>query len=139
MTQEAEVTLRPQLMRFVDGDNDDYRRYQALCRGDELRVGFALTLTASPIATCIINYNLHYIHYGQTPAQTKDLKCYYTDNNRDPWLLLQPVAVEVFNQMPFVCQFHKLLTDREAELVKELAAPMVRNTKYIVTSTSIRL
>lgn len=28
----------PAKMRFLDGDNDDYRNYQALCRGDNLRV-----------------------------------------------------------------------------------------------------
>lgn len=41
MTQEPETRLQPQRMRFVDGDNDDYRRYQALCRGDDLRVSAA--------------------------------------------------------------------------------------------------
>ena len=29
---------QPALMRFLDGDNDDFRNYQALCRGDSLRV-----------------------------------------------------------------------------------------------------
>jgi len=99
--------LRPAKMRFVDGDNEDYRRYQALCRGDELR----------------------------TPAETKDLKCYYTNNNRHPWLLLQPVAVEEHNKSPYVCQFHQLMTPSEAELVKEQAAPMLQRAK-VQTETS---
>lgn len=28
----------PVFMRFLDGDNDDYKNYQALCRGDPMRV-----------------------------------------------------------------------------------------------------
>lgn len=83
-------------MRFVDGDNEDYRRYQALYRGDKLR----------------------------TPAQDKDLYCYVTNSN-NPWLFIQPVKVEVMSLSPRVVMYHELMTASESEHIRELAAPMV--------------
>ncbi|KAI1305893.1 Prolyl 4-hydroxylase subunit alpha-2 [Halotydeus destructor] len=101
--------MPPKLMRLIDGDDPDYRRYQALCRGEVLR----------------------------TTAETSQLKCHYTTNNNHPWLVLQPVAVEQFKLSPLVVQFHGLLTDKESELIKEMAAPMLQRAK-VQTDTNKR-
>ncbi|XP_015792160.1 prolyl 4-hydroxylase subunit alpha-2-like [Tetranychus urticae] len=90
----------PHTMRFLDGDNDDYRNYQELCRGEVFR----------------------------TPAETKDLTCYYS-NMGSKWLILQPVKVEVFHKVPFIAMFHDLLTDSESDTIREMAAPALTRAK----------
>lgn len=96
----------PPKMRFVDGDNDDFRNYQALCRGEDLR----------------------------TPEQEKKLKCYYTTgiNAKSPWLILQPVRVEEVNSYPiYIAMFHDLLTESESDQVRAMAAPKLQRAKVL--------
>jgi prolyl 4-hydroxylase len=64
----------------------------------------------------------------QTPAQEKSLKCWYSHQD-SPWLLLQPVKVEQLNQNPYIVMFHHLLTDRESDEVREMAAPLLQRAK----------
>ncbi|XP_074605321.1 prolyl 4-hydroxylase subunit alpha-1-like [Brevipalpus obovatus] len=94
------ATKPPHTMRFVDGDNDDYRDYQALCRGEVAR----------------------------TPFETKDLNCYYS-NMDSKWLILQPVKVEVHYQKPFIAIFHDLMTDKESDAIRDMAAPMLTRAR----------
>lgn len=47
LNMTSKTAPNPRFMRFLDGDNDDYKNYQALCRGDPLRVRL-----------CFINYIL---------------------------------------------------------------------------------
>lgn len=82
--------------RMLEEDNKDYRKYQALCRGDNRR----------------------------TAAEVAKLKCYLTHNN-DPYLYLQPVKLEVQNISPYIAMIHNLMTQNEATTIRELAAPMV--------------
>lgn len=60
----------------------------------------------------------------QTPAEEKHLKCYLSHQN-SPYLLLQPVKVEVFHTKPYIAMFHDLLTDEESDMIKTYAAPKV--------------
>ena len=60
----------------------------------------------------------------QKPEEEKHLKCYLSDQN-NPYLILQPVKIEVFHTKPYIAIFHDLITDRESEMIKELAAPKV--------------
>lgn len=86
--------------KMLEDDNEDYRKYQALCRGEKRR----------------------------TPAQEKNLKCYLRHNNH-PLLYLQPIRLEVQNESPFISVIHNLMTPREAEMVRELAAPMLTRAR----------
>lgn len=98
---ESKTAPPPRLMRFLDGDNDDFRNYQALCRGDNIR----------------------------SPAAESKLKCYYSHQNSS-WLLLQPVKVEEFNHYPiYVVKFHDLLTDAESDKIRDIAAPRLQRAK----------
>lgn len=69
-----------------------------------------------------------YIHIiiflPKNPAKTKHLKCYLSDQG-SAWLLLQPVKVEVFHSKPYVVMFHDLLSDKESNMIRKLAAPKV--------------
>jgi prolyl 4-hydroxylase len=87
-------------LRIVEGDNDDYRNYQALCRGETLR----------------------------SPKEEKNLRCYIT-NRGDPFLILQPVKVEVFNENPYVMMFHNLMSENEMKIYKELAIPLLTRAR----------
>lgn len=84
------------LQRIYNRDNEIYRRYQALCRGERWR----------------------------RPAQEKDLYCYVTNSNH-PWLFIQPVKVEVMSLSPSILIYHELMTAAESELIRTLAKPMV--------------
>ncbi|RWS27155.1 vacuolar protein sorting-associated protein 33A-like protein [Leptotrombidium deliense] len=94
-----EVVRTPDKMRLLDGDNDDYRNYQALCRGESIK----------------------------KPVATADLKCYMT-NRGHPWLIMQPVKVEELHIDPYIAIFHHLLTDNESETIKTLSAPMLQRS-----------
>ncbi|RWS09826.1 vacuolar protein sorting-associated protein 33A-like protein [Dinothrombium tinctorium] len=61
-------------------------------------------------------------------AANADLKCYIT-NRGHPWLILQPVKVEVLHKDPYIAVFHDLITDNEIEKVKEIAAPFLERAK----------
>jgi len=105
-TTTSKTALPPPKMRFVDGDNDDFRNYQALCRGEDLR----------------------------TPEQEKKLKCYYTIgiNEKSPWLILQPVRVEEVNSYPiYIAMFHDVLTESESDQVRAMAAPKLQRAKVL--------
>lgn len=39
----------PAKIRYFDGDNDDYRKYQRLCRGQQVQVGLR---KSSPVCAC---------------------------------------------------------------------------------------
>lgn len=74
------------------------------------------------------SHSFSHLLFFQTPAQDKALKCWYSHQG-NPWLLLQPVKVEQFNHYPFVVMFHHLLTDRESDQVREMAAPLLQRAK----------
>lgn len=86
--------------KMLDDDNEDYRKYQALCRGEKKR----------------------------TPKQEKNLKCYLRHNNH-PLLYLSPIKLEIQNEKPFISIIHNLMSPREAEMVRELAAPMLTRAR----------
>jgi hypothetical protein len=41
------------------------------------------------------------------------------------WLKLQPIRIEVFHLQPYIAMFHDLITDRESDMIRNLAAPKV--------------
>jgi prolyl 4-hydroxylase len=86
--------------KMLEDDNEDYRKYQALCRGEKKR----------------------------TPAQERNLKCYLRHNNH-PLLYLQPIRLEIQNEKPFISIIHNLMTPKEAETIRELAAPMLTRAR----------
>lgn len=107
LNMTSKTAPNPRYMRFLDGDNDDYKNYQALCRGDPLR----------------------------TPKQESKLKCFYS-NQGDPWLYLQPVKVEKFHDYPYyIVMFHDLMTQKETDQVRKMAAPVLQRAK-VVTDTN---
>lgn len=86
--------------KMLDDDNEDYRKYQALCRGEKKR----------------------------TPAQEAPLKCYLRHNNH-PLLYIQPIKLEVHNIKPFISVIHNLMTVKEAKIIRELAAPQLSRAR----------
>lgn len=86
--------------KMLDDDNEDYRKYQALCRGEKRR----------------------------TPKQEAPLRCYLRHNNH-PLLYLQPIRLEIHHEKPFVSVIHNLMTVREANLIRELAAPQLTRAR----------
>lgn len=86
--------------KMLDDDNEDYRKYQALCRGEKRR----------------------------TPKEEAPLRCYLRHNNH-PLLYLQPIRLEVHNEKPFVSVIHNLMTVKEANLIRELAAPQLTRAR----------
>ncbi|CAG2117367.1 unnamed protein product, partial [Medioppia subpectinata] len=94
-------------IKIVEGESDDYYKYQQLCRGETLK----------------------------TPQEEKHLRCYVTDRGH-PLLVLQPIRVEVLNENPSIVMFHNLMTDYEIELYKELATPMLTRARVQTESHS---
>lgn len=86
--------------KMLEDDNEDYRKYQALCRGEKRR----------------------------TPAQEAPLKCYLRTNNH-PLLYLSPIKVEVQNIKPYISIIHNLMSVKEADQIRELAAPLLTRAR----------
>ncbi|XP_052262692.1 prolyl 4-hydroxylase subunit alpha-1-like isoform X3 [Dreissena polymorpha] len=89
---DGTVVNKRQLDEYRSGE--EYKRYEALCRGEDL----------NPIK------NAHKLY------------CRYHTNNH-PLLLLSPVKQEVIYLKPFIVHYHDVITDREVELIKTLATP----------------
>lgn len=86
--------------KMLEDDNEDYRKYQALCRGEKKR----------------------------TPAQEAPLKCYLRHNNH-PLLYLSPIRIEVQNISPYISIIHNLMSEKEADQIRELAAPLLTRAR----------
>lgn len=52
------------------------------------------------------------------------MKCYLSNQN-NPWLILQPIQLEIFHSKPYIAMIHNLLSDKESDMIRELAAPKV--------------
>ncbi|MGH0120856.1 UNVERIFIED_CONTAM: hypothetical protein FKN15_024337 [Acipenser sinensis] len=61
-----------------------------------------------------------------SPRRQKKLFCRYYDNNRHPRYILGPVKQEDEWDRPRVVRFHNIISDKEIEVVKELAKPRLR-------------
>ncbi|KAG9510427.1 Prolyl 4-hydroxylase subunit alpha-1 [Fragariocoptes setiger] len=86
--------------RMLEDDNEDYRRFQALCRGERQR----------------------------SAKDTSKLKCYLTHNN-NPYLYLQPIKLEVQNIDPYIAIIHNLMTEKETATIREIAAPLLTRAR----------
>ncbi|XP_055353876.1 prolyl 4-hydroxylase subunit alpha-2-like [Paramacrobiotus metropolitanus] len=86
----------PNATEAFDTDSSDYvnerhAAYEALCRGEE----------------------------RLTPAQTRELKCYY-ETHGNPYLLIQPVKVEMVNKDPEIFVLHNVLFDSQAARIRDV-------------------
>lgn len=54
-------------------------------------------------------------------------KCFYSTSGGNPILILAPVKVEVIYKDPDIVMFHDVISDKEIEIIKELATPNVRS------------
>lgn len=88
-------------LRVVEGDSEDYKHYQMLCRGEDIDV-------------------------KKKHPPVKDKRCFYSTNNGHPYLLLRPLKVEVFSQNPYIAMYYDLIEPNEIDLIKELSMPVVR-------------
>ncbi|XP_073725402.1 prolyl 4-hydroxylase subunit alpha-1b isoform X2 [Misgurnus anguillicaudatus] len=75
------------------------KKYEMLCRGEGLKM---------------------------TPRRQSRLFCRYSDNGRNPRLLLAPVKVEDEWDRPHIVRYHNIISDSEIMTVKELAKPRLR-------------
>lgn len=64
--------------------------------------------------------------------------CYYSNKN-SPWLLLQPLKVEILDLEGSLTMFHDILIDSESELIKELSAENVLKSYLEIFFTSARI
>lgn len=86
--------------KMLDDDNEDYRKYQALCRGEKRR----------------------------TPKDEAPLRCYLRHNNH-PLLYLSPIKLEIMNVNPQIAIIHNLMSEKEADSIRELAAPLLTRAR----------
>ncbi|UXI20501.1 complexin [Sarcoptes scabiei] len=97
-------------LRVLEGDNDDFRRYQKLCRGENVSIETSLTTKRQQII---------------------DRKCFYWTNNGHFWLRLKPIKVEQYNSNPFIALFHEMIHEKEIETIKELSKPILTRAKVL--------
>ncbi|XP_068070400.1 prolyl 4-hydroxylase subunit alpha-1b isoform X2 [Danio rerio] len=75
------------------------KKYERLCRGEGIKL---------------------------TPRRQSRLFCRYSNNNRNPRLLLAPVKQEDEWDRPRIVRYHEIISDSEIETVKEMAKPRLR-------------
>lgn len=81
------------------------------------------TLLNMPLNSFISNWV-----FLQKPEEEKHLKCYLSDQ-QNPYLILQPVKIEVFHTKPYIVIFHDLLTDKVSRLPPKLFKVQISNFK----------
>lgn len=64
----------------------------------------------------------------QTPRRRSRLFCRYFNNQRHPNYLIGPVKQEDEWDSPYIVRFHDIASEKEMEMVKELAKPRVSPT-----------
>lgn len=60
----------------------------------------------------------------QTPKQLAKLSCRYVTNS-SPFLKIGPLKLEEANLVPYIVLYHEVISDKEIEVVKEMAKPRV--------------
>lgn len=83
-------------MRPDDYDNEERELFESLCRGESF----------------------------QTESQKSQLYCYYKRDR--PYLKLAGIKVEIVHLKPMVVIFREVLSDREIEIIKDVATPMLQ-------------
>ncbi len=63
------------------------------------------------------------------------LKCYFSDRG-DPYYLLHPTKVEMAHMKPEILVFHDVISPKEMQTIKDLAAPIVRSVENLVMGTT---
>lgn len=64
---------------------------------------------------------------NQTPRRQSRLFCRYYDNNHNPKYVLSPVKQQDEWDRPYIVRYLDIISDKEIELVKQLAKPRVSN------------
>lgn len=85
--------------------SDVYKRYFAMCRGDNVELPVELTSFKTPEhrLTCLLQHN------------------------NDPRLLFQPIKVEILNmKAPFIAILHDIVTEQEINYIKTTAKPHMK-------------
>eukprot|EP00095_Tigriopus_kingsejongensis_P007522 snap_masked-scaffold103_size370364-processed-gene-2.2 protein:Tk07522 transcript:snap_masked-scaffold103_size370364-processed-gene-2.2-mRNA-1 annotation:"hypothetical protein DAPPUDRAFT_22132" len=85
---------------LVVDNQDDIPRFNALCRGEELRSG-------SYVAT---------------------LKCHYSHQG-NPYYYLHPVQIEVAHHKPLLRIFHNVLSTEEMAKIRDIAGPLLMRSQ----------
>lgn len=83
-------------------ESDDAFNFAALCRGEEMRA----------------------------QALVDELTCWY-DSRSDPWLIIQPVKVEMVHKDPDILVFHDIISPAELEDIKEVAKPLLARSQVM--------
>lgn len=138
---------REQGRRHKNHQLNDYRserkNYEQLCRGEGLKMVSVMTSTfvwpcqwqkseatlfpeilgAKKISTCLC---IHERPPPQTAQRQSHLFCRYYDNSRHPKYVIGPVKQEDEWDHPYIVRYHDILSNKEIEMMKELAKPRVR-------------
>lgn len=85
---------------LVHDNEDDIPRFNALCRGEELR----------------------------TPAYVATLKCFYSHQG-DPYYYLHPAQIEIAHRKPLIQIFHNVLSNEEMSTIRKIAAPLLMRSQ----------
>ena len=77
---------------------------------------------------CLINVSTFWL---QPSSLHHKLVCYYFHNNRNPRLIIRPVKVEILYPDPKIYVLREIVTEREMERLKVLAAPKVSGKEEV--------
>ncbi|XP_039274596.1 prolyl 4-hydroxylase subunit alpha-1-like [Styela clava] len=69
--------------------------------------------------------------------QRENLYCQMWDNYKHPWLILQPVRMEIHSISPDVVQFYDIISEENIELLKSLSMHQLASAKTMALETKI--
>lgn len=107
--------------RKEDGGISERDIYEALCRGEKLKVNLAHPEHPQ---------GAHLELMFQSDYDLSRLYCHYKTDN--PFLKLAPLKVEILHWKPKIVLYRGVVSDPEIEVIKELASPKVRKKACVL-------
>ncbi|XP_055943211.1 prolyl 4-hydroxylase subunit alpha-1-like [Argiope bruennichi] len=110
---------------FSEEDYDDYSAYYSEYEESDEHDSHSLRALKRALIPAFDNYEkLCRGEHIRSYLEESRLKCRYTTNNNN-YLLLQPVKQEILSLDPFICMFHDVISDKDIELFKQIALPLL--------------
>lgn len=108
------------------------KKYEMLCRSEGIKMVRRATkeethLNLTKCFSSEISVPCFISCPTQTPRRQSRLFCRYYDNNHNPKYVLSPVKQQDEWDRPYIVRYIDIISDKEIELVKQLAKPRVSN------------
>lgn len=110
------------------------KKYEMLCRSEGIKMvrratkeETHLNLTKRVCFSSELSVPCFISCPNQTPRRQSRLFCRYYDNNHNPKYVLSPVKQQDEWDRPYIVRYLDIISDKEIELVKQLAKPRVSN------------